>query len=266
MTDLIVGAAANYQWETSTDCTYQFVVSMRRSGYQGRCVFIVSAPIDRETKRKYDEYGVELRQIVPKDEYDFPHVFRYRAIPDVIDSIPDLRYVLALDVKDIIFQSDPTKWLEKNLGNDKIVGFNYDEDHKDSKYARELFTHVFGPEEYKFVADRQVCGVGIVCGLPNEMSYLAHRISNLSEQRLVRYIENSYVVPDQQAYNYLLARKPWSEWVRTRPFSNNEFVSLGDGNFDYQTGVLSTTDGAPYVLYHHSGSPDREAVLREVYK
>ena len=267
MTDLIVGAAANYRWETSTDCTYPFVVSMRRSGYKGRCVFIVSAPISPETKKKYDEYGIELWNITPKDQYDYPHVFRFRAIPEIIRSIPDLRYVLALDVKDIVFQSDPTKWLEENLGEHKIVGFSYEILHKDSAHARNLFIHIFGPEVYESVANRNVYGVGIVCGLPKEISELSQAISDLCDRRLDPYIENSYCVPDQQAYNLLLSREPWLSSIKTLGLHNG-FISLGEGTFNSANGTLYplASPSTPCVMYHHNGYPEREVIIREKYK
>lgn len=265
MTDLIVGAAANYQWETATDCTYQFVVSLRRSGYTGRVVFIVSAPLHPDTLKKYKEYGVELKMIQPMDQYDFPHVFRFRAIPEVIASIPDLRYVMALDVKDILFQSNPVTWLEKNLQTN-VLGFHYDELHDDMKYAREFFPHVFGAEAYEEVQWRNVCGAGIICGRPQYISALSQAISDLSEQRREHYIENSYVAPDQQAYNLLLSREPWLSMVETLPFTDNEFVTLGAGDFDFKTGLMHASSGVPHALYHHTGNPHLEVILREKYK
>jgi hypothetical protein len=263
VTDLVIGGAANYQWETGTDCTYQFVVSLRQSGYKGRCVFIVSAPLTEKTVRKYEEYEVELVMVTPKDSQDYPHVFRFRAIPQVIKSIPDLRYVMALDTKDIVFQSDPTKWLEQNLDEKKVVGFKYPERHKDSEYARNLFTHFYGSEMYKAVENRQVSGVGIICGLAKEVGELSQAISDLCDKRLVHNIENSYMVPEQQAFNWLLSQEPWLSSFEALPVDYNGLISLGTG--DFKDGVLYSPFGAPYVLYHHTGSPDREVILRDKY-
>jgi hypothetical protein len=267
MTDLIVGAAANYRWETSTDCTFPFVVSMRRSGYKGRCVFIVSSIIQPETVAKYEEYGVELYYVKPKDEHDYPHVFRFRAIPEIIKASEDLRFVLALDVKDIIFQSDPTVWLEKNLAPHKLVGFSYGIKHADSPHARALFTHVYGLDVYKHIAEKEVHGVGMVCGLAREMAELAYDISNFSDFRLRHEVENSYMVADQQAYNLLLTRDYYKNMFKAVN-SENEFFSLGEGDFDNIEGKLY-----PYAalnvlsaIYHHNGYPEREVILREKYK
>jgi hypothetical protein len=267
MTDLIVGAAANYRWETSTDCTFPFVVSMRRSGYKGRCVFIVSSIIQPETVAKYEEYGVELYYIKPKDEHDYPHVFRFRAIPEIIKASKDLRYVLALDVKDIIFQYDPTLWLENNLAPKKLVGFSYGIKHADSPHARKLFTHVYGPDIYKHVAEKEVHGVGMVCGLAREMAELAQDISDFSDSRLQHEVENSYMVADQQAYNLLLTRDHYKNNLMSIS-SENEFFSLGEGYFDNATGVLykHPYSNAQPAIYHHSGYPEREIRLREKYK
>jgi hypothetical protein len=267
MTDLIVGAAANYRWETSTDCTFPFVVSMRRSGYKGRCVFVVSSIIHPETVAKYEEYGVELYYVKPKDEHDYPHVFRFRAIPEIIKASKDLRYVLALDVKDIIFQSDPTVWLEKNLAPHKLVGFSYGIKHADSPHARALFTHVYGLDVYKHIAEKEVHGVGMVCGLAREMAELAYDISNFSDLRLRHEVENSYMVADQQAYNLLLTRDYYKNMFKAVN-SENEFFSLGEGDFDMDNGVLYPYAGlnVPSAIYHHNGYPEREIRLREKYK
>jgi hypothetical protein len=267
VTDLIVGAAANYRWETSTDCTFPFVVSMRRSGYKGRCVFIVSSIIQPETVAKYDEYGVELYYVKPKDEHDYPHVFRFRAIPEIIKASKDLRYVLALDVKDIIFQSDPTVWLEKNLAPHKLVGFSYGIKHAGSPHARKLFTHVYGLDIYKNIAEKEVHGVGMVCGLAREIAELSQDISDFSDLRLRREVENSYMVADQQAYNLLLTRDHYKKNFKAVS-PHNEFFSLGEGDFDPATGLLYTytnSNVAP-AIYHHNGYPEREIRLREKYK
>jgi hypothetical protein len=268
VTDLIVGAAANYRWETSTDCTFPFVVSMRRSGYKGRCVFVVSSIIHPETVAKYEEYGVELYYVKPKDEHDYPHVFRFRAIPEIIKASKDLRYVLALDVKDIIFQSDPTVWLEKNLAPHKLVGFSYGIKHADSPHARKLFTQVFGSRLfYQTVAEKEVHGVGMVCGLAREISELSQDISDFSDSRLRHEVENSYMVADQQAYNLLLTRDHYKNMFKAVS-SENEFFSLGEGEFDMFTGVLfpSLSSTEPSAIYHHNGYPNREIRLREKYK
>src|SRR5271169_1035828 len=123
--DLIIGMATGYNW----DHLEAFVVSLRQSGYQGRCILIDGEGphipptpwrIDpRITREALNRYNIEVLNFGRFEEH--PMILRFKIVSDYLYGNPDFRYVMMVDTRDIIFQSDPIIWLEKNLGNRQLA-------------------------------------------------------------------------------------------------------------------------------------------------
>lgn len=116
MTDLILSVVKGVQWE-SVDC---YAISLKRSGYKGHAVMIAiesNLPVD-----KLKELGVEVIQMPnPGIKLHF-QTWRYMVARDWLQQhVGEFRFVLWTDVWDLVFQSDPMEFMEKNRYRGQIV-------------------------------------------------------------------------------------------------------------------------------------------------
>jgi hypothetical protein len=230
-TDLITGMASGYTWQT----LQPFVLSLRRSGYTGRCVLIfgegrkeevghapgyepgayaakgyvhpVDAAGDKEALySKLLEYGVEAHDIGTFDEH--PIMARFPVIADLIDSIGP-RYVLSVDTKDIVFQYDPTFWLEQYLGNKEVCVVSEGSTYQQSLGNAKNIRVAFGEDMYESMKDEMVLNAGVIAGLPETVSKLHRDVHELALTDLrLKEVQPGYkeMVADQTAMNILLRR------------------------------------------------------------
>jgi hypothetical protein len=96
-----------------------YVESIRRSGFTGRKVMLVWS-IRTETRQKLIEYGFELVDL-PQPQDPFFHA-RMRVCYEYLkDHCQEFRYIFWLDIKDLVLQSDPSVWMEQNIGDKALV-------------------------------------------------------------------------------------------------------------------------------------------------
>ena len=120
MTDLIVSSVYNFGWPQLRP----YVVSLDRTGFRGTRLMFVEK-ITEEARENLLRYGFTL---VPSDavaqnadrlQLDPDHwvvCYRYGPVVEFLrHHFRDFRYVIWTDVRDLIFQTDPTLWLEDNL-------------------------------------------------------------------------------------------------------------------------------------------------------
>src|SRR5579859_2268872 len=127
-TDLIIGMASGYTWADLEP----FAVSLRRSGYQGRCILITGyGPSDGVNH--HGEVSIEYRNLTawlskfgietynPGIFIEHPSIIRGWFAAQVIDKFFVPRFVLCVDTKDVVFQTNPISRLEKNFSHKQIV-------------------------------------------------------------------------------------------------------------------------------------------------
>ena len=117
--DLILGVLGT-QWErTRAGGVNTYLESIKRSGYAGRKVMLCW-DIHPETRKDLLRYGFELIDLLTPPEPFF--IARMRVCWEYLrDHHKEFRFVHWLDVKDLILQNDPSKWLENNIGKYSII-------------------------------------------------------------------------------------------------------------------------------------------------
>ena len=108
--------------------------------------------IRTEVYHKLLEYGFEMVSL-PQPIDPFFHA-RMRVCWEYLrDHHQEFRYVLWLDVKDLILQSDPSVWMEQNIGNKSIVASNecvtIEQEETNQLWARSIL----GEEKYQEIKD-----------------------------------------------------------------------------------------------------------------
>ena len=122
---IILGCITKYKPEDIKP----FVESIEQTGYKGKKVMMVyevpQETIDYLKSKGWDLYQNELQQ----------HIIlqRFRDIYKLLEQFPN-EEVIWCDVKDVIFQKDPTDWIELNM-DDPILSFSECITMKDDPWA-----------------------------------------------------------------------------------------------------------------------------------
>jgi hypothetical protein len=128
MRDIVIGAVTNYNWD-KIKC---WANSLDQSGFDGvkivLCYNIDFETAEELTKRGYSILAFGRNEETKRLEYKkenfnicldrFFHIWYFL---NRLSEKEQFRYVIATDVGDVIFQSNPSKWLEDNMGDKKIL-------------------------------------------------------------------------------------------------------------------------------------------------
>jgi hypothetical protein len=72
--------------------------------------------------------------------------------------------VITTDVRDVVFQNDPSIWLEKNLNNKHLIFGSECIAYEDEPWGTENLYHTFGPFVHSRFKKNTVYNVGVLAG------------------------------------------------------------------------------------------------------
>lgn len=243
--DLLMGAVSGYSFQ---DIQY-WVNSLEQSGYRGRALILAYSAtydlVDRLLERGVDvvTFGEEAR----RRRFAFPRKgFRhedtsidrfYQMWRFLRSQKEDFRHVLAIDVRDVVFQRDPCEWLEENLGAMKInvgsEGYRLGEE----PWNSEVVLESYGAEVHGNVASREVYNAGTIAGRGDVMKDLALNVFLCSRHNSIPYT-------DQPALNILLSLEPYRSITRfNRP------------DDDWACQAATTAAGSDYLAMQGNPTP-----------
>jgi hypothetical protein len=241
--DIIIGMAAGYSWRELEP----FIVSLRRSGYTGRCVLLFDEKevIDEQLSEKISEYGIGIHKANLQEEH--PIIARFR----IMASWPtdDVRYMMSVDTRDIVFQSDPFAWIEKNIGNKEIMVVSEGVRYENSEGNKKNILDAFGPQKFDDMRHKWVCNAGVIAGVPETLKLLFTRIYNYSKKDLrLKSGKPTYneMLPDQTAMNILIRwEEPWRS--KTKVFTVRDGFVFGNHHYPLEFPVPVLRDGLLYL-------------------
>lgn len=209
--DTIIGVFSNY------GMTYPgieaYMVSIARSGYRGRKVLLVWN-VRPEVRAILQEYGYELVETAPP-EPETQHlpvnffIHRIRVVAEYLAAHQqEFRYVYWLDIKDLIVQTDPSVWMEENIGAAKLIAstecVTLGEEETNAKWIKD----VCGPDVYEWLQHHEVINGGTFAG---ESEIMARLFAAVYEQ-IKDY--NGQWPACQPAINYVLRTPEFIEHLR----------------------------------------------------
>lgn len=283
MKDVLIAAITNYTF----DKIKHFVNSIERSGFSGHKVMIVynvpSSTVEELKKREWNVIGFNLDE--NSKSYTYKENFRimcdrqihyHQAIEQLNDEFGDLRYVMAIDPKDVIFQYNPSEWLEKNMGDKKINVGCESLAYKDEQWGKNNLIESFGDYIYERCKDNLIFNCGTMAGDWKAMSELFLNIYLLC-------MGSPNQTPDQAALNTLLSFDVYKNITR---FTMSEdawacqagttvdikVVSINKQNLVepqpyLDVDVVKTSKGIPFALVHqYDRIPEWKSVLEAKYK
>jgi hypothetical protein len=204
MKDLIVGCATNYDWSKLK----YWVNSINQSGFDGDKVLILMN-CDKDTAQKITDAGFSIIAFNQDAEGNLKyesnlmvHVERfihiYRLLKDNL-----YRYVITTDVKDVIFQKNPSTWLENNLlDKEQLVFASESIKYKDEPWGRENLTQCYGQGIYEDFKNNTIFNVGVLAGR-------GYAMRDLVLQLFLNCINRPIPIVDQAVFNVMISRHPY---------------------------------------------------------
>ena len=174
------------------------------------------------------------------------------------------RYIVSTDVKDVVFQSNPSEWLEKNMGDKKINVACESIKYKDEDWGNHNLFKSFGPLIHDHNKENPIYNAGTVSGDFDTMLDLFLNIYLLCNSATSHYIEGGGG-PDQAALNVLLNMKPYKDITKFSMSEDGWAAQLGTtgpqiaGKYSDRLlekspilvdNTVCTSNGTPFALVH----------------
>ena len=213
--DCVIGCSTNYDWAKLK----YWINSINESGFTGDKVMILMN-CDKETASKVSDAGFDIIAFGQDDKGNLVynsnmmvHVERFYHIYQHLKN-KDYRYVITTDVKDVIFQKNPSEWLEMHLpeGHDDLVFSSESIKYKDEPWGDQNLRETFGTQIYEDFKDNTIYNVGVLAGRGYAMKDL---MMNIFASCLGRPIK----ICDQSTFNFLISQNPY---LKTSMYAQSE--------------------------------------------
>jgi hypothetical protein len=204
--DLIIGGASGYGWN---ELKY-WVNSIKSSGFKGD-IALVATNIEVEDIQKLIEEGVMLSVYgnrMPNGGFQVqssgaPHVERFFYIWNYLNMTTEkYRYVISTDTRDVVFQTNPSQWLEDNVTSRFLVASSEGIRYKNENWGNQNLHEAFGPFFHNLYKENVIYNVGTIAGNLEYVKSLMLMIFQLSINRPIPIV-------DQAVYNVLISTIPW---------------------------------------------------------
>jgi hypothetical protein len=282
MKDVVIGAISNYTF----DKIELFCNSLESSGFDGYKVMIVynvpKSTVDELKRRGWVVIGFGFDERT--QSYFYKQNFRimcdrqlhyHQSVLNLHNEFGDLRYVMAIDPKDVIFQSNPSKWLEENMGDKKINVGSESIRYRDEPWGRENIKEAFGEYIYDICKDNIIYNCGTISGEWKTMSDLFLNI-------YLMCVGSPNQTPDQAALNILLSFDRYKDITRFTQSEDGWACQAGTTvdekvvkyNKDKLTepqpyldgDVVKTREGKPFTLVHqYDRIPEWKSIITKKY-
>lgn len=256
--DLIVSAIANYD----VDKIKTYINSINTCGFDGDKIMVVYNVSDETIKYlQSNGWMVCEGQLV-----GHPHMKRLVDIYALLNQFNETyRYVISTDVRDVIFQTNPSEYLEKNLKN-KILVSTENVLYKDESWGKKNILEGYNELFWERYQSEHTCNVGVIAG---EYEYF-------KELLLLNYIVsqagNTQHFTDQSSFNFVIHNKLVKDKIQIAGLDTNWALQMGtlsnpnligEYKFDIRNGVVFNGD-TPFVIVHQY---DRDIkIKKEVYE
>jgi hypothetical protein len=228
--DLIIGGASNYTW----DQLKYWVNSIKKSGFEGDIV-IVGTNLKKATIEKLNDEGVILSLYgrtnadgdVVAPSNNAPHVERFFYIWNYLNTLDSEQYnnVITTDTRDVIFQTNPSDWLDENMMGPLLVASSEGMKYKNEPWGNQNLLESFGPFFHNIIKEKTIYNVGTIAGEFESVKGLLSFVFHLSVNRPIPIV-------DQAVYNFIINQPPFC------------FDTLFTNNSDAWAIQLGTTLGA----------------------
>jgi hypothetical protein len=254
MKDIIIGAIAHYTPEKIAP----YVNSIARCGFTGNKIMVVYNVPD-STVLYLHKNGWE---VIAGELSGHPHMKRLVDIYSVLrDLNRDYRYVITTDVRDVVFQRNPSEYLESNLKK-RILVSSENVLYKDEPWGTKNIFEGYGQLGYDRYKDEVSCNVGVLAGYYTEM------VDLLLLNYLVSQAGNTTHYTDQSSFNFIIHNALVKDSIQIVGQETDWALQVGtmqNSNLIGNKAMYIDKDGmvwhthTPYVIVHQY---DRHALMQ----
>jgi hypothetical protein len=202
MQDVVIGTIKNYGWDEIAP----FTLSLERSGFTGDKVMFVEN-ITPQAQEKLIQLGWQLKQVVADSTQSYATA-RHLPVRDFLaENQEEYRFVLYIDVRDAVFQSDPSAWLQSHLAPDELVGPSECILIRDQDVNSRWINETMGEDTERWLGDFDVLCCGTIIGG-------ARTVAKVIASMCAKSMIVSGWGYDQAYFNYLLRISPLKEVTR----------------------------------------------------
>jgi hypothetical protein len=267
--DLIIGAFRNYTFNQ----VKPWIQSINESGFTGDKV-LIAMNVSDETSKKIADSDFTVINVGNNPQNMMFHMERFIHIYNFLNqNSHKYRYVISTDVRDVIFQDDPSKFLDEYLSNShlKTIASSEAIQIKNETWNRENILKCFGHLFYDQIKDCEVLNVGTLAGKSEYIRDLTAALFQMS-------INRADWVADQAAYNVMMNWEQYKQdtyiaklkdaWacnlhVTNKPDQLEEFgPHLLEARPSFQDGKVINEFGQPFVIVHQY---DRVPEMKKYY-
>lgn len=270
--DIVIGAVDGYEWP---QCDL-WANSLKMSGYTGRKALIVYDASDDflawATREGFEIVRAEKNPAQPvywKRYFDI-----WKAAKQL--RLDEARYVIHTDVRDVVFQRNPSEWLTTHWTMPVMVVSEAIK-HKDTWFNRECTKQAFGEEAYELLADEEVYCSGVIAGI------WADGLNELFLQIFLLCRGSAVANCDQAAMNIIVNSRAWGVAANEgfgdlaamdRGWACHCAVSLDPAMRQFLTedppvidgDTVKTSDGKPFAIVHqYDRIPELAAAFARKY-
>jgi hypothetical protein len=286
MKDIVIGAVTNYGWN-QVKC---WVNSLDRSGFEGvkivLCYNVSYDLVEELLKRNYTVFSFQKNDEEKRLEYKKDNwnicLERFAHIPYFLSRLSnkeEYRYVISTDVKDVVFQKNPSLWLENNIGN-KLINVGCESiRYKDEEWGRQNLQLCFGPLFYERMNNNLIYNAGTFSAEFNTFIDLCDMIF-LSSGGAPQFVPGGGG-PDQAALNVLLNTSVYKNITNfamsedgyaaqlgtTGPQISNKYSHLLVEKTPILVGdTICTSEGTPFTIVHqYDRVPEWKEMIERKY-
>lgn len=254
MKDVIISAIANY----SADQIRPYVNSINKSGFHGDKI-MVGYNLPSNTISYLHDNGWE---ILEGKLQGHPHMQRLVDIYYALhNSEVEYRFVITTDVRDVVFQLNPSEYLQNNLKSGVLVS-SENVLYKNEPWGVKNILEGYGPMYLDRYGNHVTCNVGVLAGRYKDMKDL------LLLNYLVSQAGDTRHFTDQSSFNFVIHNELVKSSIQIEGLETNWTLQVGTLSNPNLLGaytphivngkVMQKTE--PFVVVHQY---DRDAELRK---
>ncbi len=282
--DIVVGCITGYDFEKIKP----WVNSLDRCGFDGTkamvCYDVDYDTVEELVKRNYTVLAFKRNEEERRFEYREKFsivVERFLHLWLLLKQFKgQYRYIVTTDVKDVIFQTNPSEWLEKNIGDKEINVACESIHYKDEEWGNHNLLKSFGNLIHEHNIDNLIYNAGTISGKFDTMLDLFLNIYMLCNSTN-HWIEGGGG-PDQAALNVLLNMKPYKDITNFAMSEDGYAAQLGTtgpqvtGKYADKLvekspilvdNVVCTSNGIPFSIVHqYDRVPEWKEMIEKKYE
>lgn len=245
MKDLIISSTTSYTKKE----LHNYVESINKCGFMGDKIMVVF-DVTSETIEYLKTNGWEVYQ---SQLHGHIHMYRLITMYLTLSQLNrNYRYIITTDVRDVVFQKNPSEYLEKNLKN-KILVSSENVKYKDEAWGTKNILEGYNDILLQRYSDELSCNVGVLAGEYKAMMDL------LLLNYLVSQAGNTEHYTDQSSFNFIIHNKLVTDSVQIEGLESPWALQLGTINNPNLIGTHSI-DIDEYTIVHQY---DRNSEINE---